>query len=175
MIVSKSAQTLLRATSSLPATALSSHASKIARALYSSLSDAAVYPRTDTHFDEHDARSFGYRVANSVDSRSYLTAMTSFYEEDYHVMRAGRRPMELIQTVPGIDTSSSLCLNEALLDSLNICEIIAAQAEWDELILNDYTRPHFEMLKEDPYVEEIEDADEVLQDLHDHDIVKPMH
>jgi hypothetical protein len=152
---------------------------RVNQPLYSSMTDASVlsFTKFDTIVDDTDPRTFGYQVSVPVySSRSYVSAMTgtSFYEDDYTVMMAARRPVEMGRALPNMGASTPQpCLNAALNDSYMICEIMASQAEWDEVMANDYTRPHFELLKEDPYVEAIEEADEVLQDLHDHDIVKP--
>jgi hypothetical protein len=146
------------------------------RHVHTSLSEAPYFP-SEFHDGDLDAGHFGYRMVVPKCGRRYTSTLSrDAFEEDYD-------EYTMFMSSPTPVTSSNLgsvaavgpfvtglCTLTAGTDA--VVDIIASQREWDEILENDLTRPHFECLKEDPYLSDYESGDQVLHELHTHDVLQ---
>lgn len=137
-----------------------------------SWSEAAYFPDPKdlkvNNEGDLDASQFGYRVVPLSQECVYTSTMSVSSYDDYDPVEDIDEPYDnfydednsLEVSRDNIDVSSSAAL-----------DTIEAHREWDKLLAEEADHPpHFECLKEDPYLEDRETYDNVWNELHTHDL-----
>lgn len=105
--------------------------------------------------DEIDPCDFGYRVVAPTE-HALLYTSTEF--------SAGVNEQDETPSATCSTLGSIICSDEGAAE-----EVLAAQMEWDDLIEDESTRPHFEFYKEDPYAFEGSASPELFSCIDSHD------